>query len=240
LIGASTISREWMIDAIRATPVNRVGALYSRSHERGAAAAAATGSAHRAAFKEWLEKPSERPFIVAADSKDGALAFLACPFEDGEIATQSRDLVAVFQSAETLRKLAASSSPFLPIVCTEEAERELASAYRQLHCIIVRPRNAVDSEPDIALDLLGHEAFEKALAAMGIKGDTEWLERESGRSPTILRRRLSQIDAIRTPQWARDAGVAKSLVPMTLVGTWHTKSSGDCEVLSAQANRTYR
>jgi len=39
LIGASTIAKEWMIDAIRATPGNRIAALYSRSRERAATAA---------------------------------------------------------------------------------------------------------------------------------------------------------------------------------------------------------
>jgi hypothetical protein len=76
----------------------------------------------------------------------------------------------------------------MPIVCTEEAECELVAMYRRFHCIVVRPCNTVVSEPDIAIDLLGHEAFEKALAAMGIEGnDAERLARESGRSPTILR-----------------------------------------------------
>jgi addiction module HigA family antidote len=196
--------------------------------------------AHRATFKLWLEKQSERPFIVAADSRDEALAFLVCLFEDTEIATQSRDLAAVFQSAETLRTLVASTSPFIPIVCSDEAERELAAVYRRLHCIVVRPRNAVDSEPDISLDLLGHEAFERALVAMGVEGDTERLARESGRSPTILRRRLSRIDAIRTPQWARDATIAKRLIPMTLVGAWHAKSSADREIISTLADISYQ
>jgi addiction module HigA family antidote len=197
-------------------------------------------SAYRATFKAWLEKHSERPFIIAADSKDEALAFLACMFQESDF-TRSKDLAAVFESAQTLRTLASSSSPFIPIVCTEEAERELATVYRRLHCIIVRPRNAVDSDPDIALDLLGHDAFEKALAAMGIEGDdAERLARESGRSPTILRRRLSKIDAIRTPEWAKDAEVAKSLIPMTLVGAWHAKSNADCEVVSVLADRPYQ
>jgi len=198
-------------------------------------------TACRTTFKAWLEKPSERPFIIAADSKDEALAFLACLFQDSEIATQSKDLAAVFGSAEALRTLASSSSPFIPIVCTEEAERELATIYRRFHCMVVRPRNAVDSEPDIALDLLGHDAFEKALAAMGIDSDeAERLARESGQSPTILRRRLSKIDAIRMPQWARDAEIAKSLIPMTLVGAWHAKSSADCEIVSVLAGRPYQ
>ena len=195
--------------------------------------------AYRERFKEWLEKPSEKPFVVAADSIDESLAFLACLFQD--LATRSEDLAAVFKSAETLRTLADSSSPFIPIVYTEEAARELATVYRRLHCIIVRPRNAIDSKPDIALDLLNHETFEKALAEMGIEGDrAEQLARESGRSPTILRRRLSQIDAIKKPQWAGDAEVAKSLIPMTLVGAWHAKSNADCEVVSTLADRPYK
>ena len=107
---------------------------------------------------------AEFRFIVAADSKDETLAFLACVFQESEIAACSKDLAAVFKSAQTLRTLAAYSAPFIPIVCTDEAERELAVVYRWLHCIVVRPRNAVDTEPNIVLDLLGHEAFEKALA----------------------------------------------------------------------------
>ena len=195
--------------------------------------------AYRERFKEWLEKPSEKPFVLAADSTDEALAFLACLFQD--LATRSEDLAAVFKSAETLRTLADSSSPFIPIVYTEAAERELAALYRRLHCIIVRPRNAIDSEPDIALDLLNRETFEKTLAEMGIEGDrAEQLARESGRSPTILRRRLSQIDAIKKPQWAGDAEVAKSLIPMILVGAWHAKSNADCEVVSTLADRPYK
>ena len=197
--------------------------------------------AYRKRFKKWLEKPSEKPFVVAADSIDESLAFLARLLKDSAIAPHSRDLAAVFKSAETLRSLADSSSPFIPIVYTKEAERELATVYRRLHCIIVRPRNAIDSKPDISLDLLNHETFEKALAEMGIEGDrAEQLARESGRSPTILRRRLSQIDAIKKPQWAGDAAVAKSLIPMTLVGAWHAKSNADCEVVSTLADRPYK
>ena len=197
--------------------------------------------AYRDTLKKWLESPSEHPFIVAADSKDEALAFLACLFQDDTIESKWGDLAAVFKSAETLRTLAASSSPFIPIVCTDEAERELGTAYRRLHCIIVRPRNAIDSKPDIALDLLNYDGFEKALAEMGIKGDnTKRLARESGCSPTILRRRLSKIPAIKTPQWAGDSEIARELIPMTLIGAWHTKSGADCEAVAFLSGRPYQ
>jgi addiction module HigA family antidote len=197
-------------------------------------------AAYHSMFKAWLEKPSERVFVVSADSKDEALAFLACLFRDADIPAQSSDLATVFESPQALRSLASSSSPFIPIVYTEDTQRELVALYRRLHCIVIRPRNAVDSQPDIALDLLGHEAFEKALAAMGLKDDeAERLERASGRSPTILRRQLSKIAAIRTPRWASDTQAARCLVPMALVGAWHANSTADCEVLSALAGCCY-
>lgn len=198
-------------------------------------------SAHRRSFTDWLDKASERPFIVAADSKDEALAFLTCVFGDNAIAPKAGDLAVIVESAQTLRKLAAATSPFIPIVTTDEAERELAPIYRRLHCIAVRPRNAVNSEPDVALDLLRPDAFEKALHAMGIGRDhVDRLAAESGRSPTILRRRLSAVHAIRIPRWADDTETARALIPMTFVGAWKAKSNADCEIVSILANTEYR
>jgi addiction module HigA family antidote len=190
-------------------------------------------AAHEEAFKKWLSQDSVKPFVVTADSRDEALAFLACMFRRADAQSRFKDLAAVFATAETLRTLAPSTAPFIPIVSTEEAERELATVYRKHHSIVVRPRNAVDSEPNIALDLLGYDVFEKALGAMSLSGDrVERLARESGRSPTILRRRLSSIDAIRSPLWAKDPETARALIPMMLVGAWNTKSNADTEVLS--------
>ena len=198
-------------------------------------------NANRNSFKEWLEKPSEKPLTVAADSTEEALAFLSCLFQENTVPLRSRDLATVFKLAETLRNLASSSSPFIPIVCTKETERELAAVYRRFHCIIVRPRNAIDSKPDITVDLLNYDTFRKGLSEMGINDDdTDRLARESGRSPTILRRRLSKIEAIKRPQWAGDIECARSLIPMALIGAWHTKSKADCEVVSTLANISYQ
>ena len=143
-------------------------------------------------------------------------------------------------AAQTLKTLAASPSSFTPIVCDAEVERKLATLYRQRHCIAVRPRNAVGQESDIALEILGHEAFEAALADMGIARDDfpRWA-RESGRSPTVLRRRLSKIQAIRTPGWADKPATARRLIPIILVGAWHAESEDDCQILSKLSRDCY-
>lgn len=196
---------------------------------------------HLEAFKKWLETPSDRPFGVAADSRDEAVAFLACLLRHEDALADACDRAVVFESASTLRTLAHSSAPFIPIVCNEESEREIATLYRKRHCVVVRPRNAVDWKPDVTVELLGHAAFENALADMGIGPErAARLARESGRSPTVLRRRLSRIPAIRTPSWVGNEVVARSLIPMVLVGAWHCGSKADREVLATLANREYQ
>ena len=199
-------------------------------------------AAHLIRFREWLGKePGDHPFTVAADSQEEAVAFLACLLRHEDAPARAGDRAVVFESATTLRTLAQSSAPFIPIVYSEETEREIVTLYRQRHCIVVRPRNAVDREADVVVDLLGHAAFEQALTDMGItaRERVDRLVSESGRSPTVLRRRLSRIAAIRTPPWAGDEEVARSLIPMTLVGAWHNGSKADREVLAALAGRDH-
>lgn len=196
-------------------------------------------AAYRDTFKSWLDKPSDRPFVVAADSKDEALAFLACLFDDDGL-RQFKDRAAVFASPATLRLLVGSSVPFIPIVLSEDTERELADAHRRLHCIVFRPRNAADAKADIVLDLLGYDVFRTALSSMGIdESEVDRLSTESGRSPTILRRRLSKNAAIKTPAWAGDDHTAKTLVPMALIGAWHAELEADREILSYVGDRQY-
>ncbi len=204
--------------------------------------------AYRKKVGDWLTSEPERPFVISADSKGEAMAFLACMFhefagestEDHAVLKRSADLAAVFDSPSTLRTLAASRTRFLPIVRSDECERELAPVHRRLHCVTVRPRNAVQSDPDIALDLLDHEGFRRALDSMDIDRDsTRQLERECGRSPTILRRRLSSIESIRRPSWAQEDATARALIPLTLVGAWNGKSLADQRVVGELANCSY-
>ena len=197
---------------------------------------------HRAKVVSWLERGTwDRPLLVAADSMDEALAFLSCLFRDENVPQEWADRAVVVNSAQTLKLLAPSTSRFIPIVAGKEAERELAALYRQRPCIVVRPKNAVDLAPDVALGLLRYDPFQTALLAMGqARDEIDRLARVSGRSPTVLRRRLSKIGAIREPWWAEKPEVFRKLVPMVLIGAWHAESKADQEVLSQLADRPFR
>ncbi|MGE0769429.1 MAG: HigA family addiction module antitoxin [Hyphomicrobiaceae bacterium] len=193
-------------------------------------------------LKSWLANAPERPFVIAADSRGEAIAFLACCMKDAPKGQHGvDDQVIVFDNPDALTKLdSASPRSFIAVARSAEVEKQLAGFYARVHCIIVRPRNLVDSEPDITLDLLRHEDFRKALTPMGFsEHDADRLAVESGRSPTILRRRLSPLDAIKNPAWAQNAGVARALIPAALAGAWHADTKADKEIMTLLARSSY-
>ena len=189
-------------------------------------------------IRSWLEKPSDQPYVISADSKEEAMAFLASVLSEANL-QKFKDMTLIISSSHVFRSLISSAVPFIPIVYSSEVERELGAAYQQMHCIIIRPRNSVVSTIDVNIELLTYKSFEKALTSIGFdSAEIDLLARESGRSPTILRRRLSKNEAIRKPWWV-NADIAKILVPMMLIGTWNESLDSDRSVMSTLANREY-
>lgn len=177
-----------------------------------------------------LSKPPERPILVVADSTGEALAFLSQLLGErgGEELTQYRDRVLVFDKPGILPRLATGANAFISVVLTREVERELAPHANSMHSIVVYPRNALTGEPDIVLEPASHETFSKALEQMGKDRDeVTRLANASGRSLTVLRRQLSTVPAVRTPEWASDSRLAASLVPFLCVGTWNSQNELD-------------
>ena len=185
-------------------------------------------------FKGWLENPPDRPFTIAADSRDEALAFASCLIKRVET-TNGRESAraVVLDTPQALQRLGTPTTiPIIVIIHDSEVEKESGGLHRHCHCIIARPRNDVNTQPDITLELLSSAEFEKALEAMGCPHDKiERLARESACSPTILRRRLSKIPAIKSPDWTGNEETARKLLPGVMVGAWHKASQADREVV---------
>ncbi len=187
-----------------------------------------------------LSKAPEEPTIIAADSMEEGLAFLAQLFNSagGEYAAY-RDRVVVFHEPNVLPKLAAGSSNFIAVAATREVERELAPYCRLIHSIVVYPRNAANAEPHVILEPLHDTAFRTSLEEMKFtRDDIDRLGHESGRSLTVLRRRLAKVPAIRTPHWAADAGTAGRLVPFLFAGAWSSTNTSDQTIVSLLAGDT--
>lgn len=192
---------------------------------------------HRLSVKRLVETKPYSSGLILADSRDEALAFLSCVFsQDDEELRHLRDKVVVVESAETLTKLANKVSNFVPVVMSRDVEKALAPYRNSLPSFLIYPRNATPKEPDILLDTLNYEDFDAALNDLGLERDRiDQLARESGRSLTVLRRRLSKLEAIQKPDWTTDKEIARALVPALFAGVWRSDNQVDCAMIELLA-----
>ncbi len=189
---------------------------------------------------DWLGASPDRPFTIAADSRLESTAFIACLLREEDVLASISGSALVFESVDALESLAKLTDPIIAIVRNEEVEHRIADAFRRHYCIVVRPRNTSGEQPDIVIDPLGRESFEKALSDMGLeRHHFDVLAKKSGLSPTVLRRRLSKVPGIKTPPWAKDPVTAQKLIPMALVGMWDTGLDADQKILAHLAASSF-
>lgn len=171
---------------------------------------------------------------IVADSRQEGLAFLAAVLNSKDQTLRGlRDRVTVFTKPGALSELAVGSPGFIPVVTSAAIERELAESGTSLTGLVVEPRTAAQHESVIALDPLTDQAFTTALRSMGLQRERiQRLDRASGRSLTVLRRRLAQSEAIRSPDWSADGELARVLVPMMFAGIWAGNREGDRNLMA--------
>ena len=232
IAGYRSLSRFWREWASAAEPVLSP-MLFAPAVER-----------HSERFRAWLSDSPARPFTVAADSRDEAIAFVACLMGQEGGPGDAGDRGIVFDAPGALHRLAsAAPGAFVAVAGNWDVERALSGFHRDIHCIVPRPRNAVglaDPPADVVLDVPGYEDFRNALEAMDIRrGRTDRLALESARSPTILRRRLAVVPADREPDRGRDRETAGKVIPAAMIGAWHAASRADREIVSLLAGADY-
>jgi addiction module HigA family antidote len=195
----------------------------------------------KSSLASWLKNAPDRPYIVTSDSEEESLAFLACVLETtGANPEEHKDRALVVRTVEALRRASKASSSFIAVIVSPDVEAASAGLHKTQHTIIVRRKTAVEGEPDIALDLVDDETFRKGLAQTGIpEEDIPALTRASGQSLTILRRRLSDVPAIKFPPWAADNALTRKLIPLGLAGAWNSQSKEDQQVLSCLTEEDY-
>ncbi len=179
---------------------------------------------------EYLQNDTRDPLRIVADSREEGLAFLAALFsrQDEELCG-FRDRMVVFTETGVLSGLLVGLPDFIPIVESREVERELVQNRRAPKSFVIEPRTAVSHDPSvITLNPLSHRAFREALKSMGLGDDEiDRLERESGKSLTVLRRRFLGSGALQSPEWSADENLAQWLIPMMLAGAWRADNDAD-------------
>lgn len=186
-----------------------------------------------------LFKEPKEPTVIMADSVEEALAFLAQLFSPagGDELEKYRDRVMVFEEQGVLPILAQGNNEFIAVAVNRQIERELGPLAHLMHTIVIYPRNAAHISPHIVLEPLRHDTFRSSLEEMGYeRDDVTKFSNESGRSLTVLRRRLANVPAVRSPEWAADYETAVSLIPFLFTGGWNASNVADQSALTALAN----
>ena len=199
---------------------------------------AAAVEQHLESFNAWLKQPPDRPFTIAADSRQEAIAFLACLMDPVKASAENAAASAIlFKEPKAVDRLSsAAAGALVAIAATSDVEERLTALHRRLHCIAIRPSNAVTPlglEFGVTIGLLGSEDFNKALAAIGIgQAEADRLANETGRSTTVLHRLLRPPERILGPSWAPDNDAAVKLAPLALLGAWSAASRADRKIVS--------
>ena len=191
------------------------------------AAFAEPASTFRDQILRHLDNPSSGLLRIVADSRKEGLAFLyACLAQKDK--AEHRDRIVVFTEPGRLLKLATGSPGFVPVITCGAVEREFAECGSTLTGVVIEHRSAVLRESCITLGPLSANAFTTALTSMELDDESiKRLDRESGRSLTVLRRRLARSEALRSPEWSSDEKLAGALVPMMLAGAWVADKDAD-------------
>lgn len=212
---------------------------------------------HSRVFFTWLESNPTRPFTVSADSRDEAIAFMACLLKVESPSTRRQlDQAVVFHCTDAVQRLTsfmdevASESKdddppnrLLAVAGKAEVEHSLAAWRRTWRCVAIEHSNAVgliDQRRDVELGLATPAEFGKALAAMNISGArVDQLDLDTARSPTILRRRLSTTPEVQRPNWTRSSENLDAAVVPALVGAWNAGLEADRGALACVAGNEY-
>lgn len=186
-----------------------------------------------------LSTMAGEPIVIAADSVEEALAFLAHLFgpAGGDEFARLRERVLVFGEPSVLPILAQGTKDFIVVAANRKVEVELGPVATSMLTVVIYPRNAANASPCVILEPLTYDAFRSSLAGMGYgPDDITKYSNESGRSLTVLRRRLASVPAVRTPEWAADHETAARLIPFLFIGAWNSTNSTDQTVLTLLTN----
>lgn len=177
------------------------------------------------------------PILITADSTGEGIAFVCQVFNCNDL-LDKKDNVMIVSNAGIIPQLININPNTIIVTANREVEKELAPI-KNVVKFLIYPTKSI-SDADISLSVLDKDNFKESLTIMGkTDDDIDMLINQSGRSITILRRLLSNIPAIKKPEWATNIEIAENLLPFLFVGVWSTKDEGDKEILEKISDKSF-
>ena len=191
-------------------------------------------------LQDFLDSAPKRTFTIAADSKDEAAAFVCAEIEKSP-ELRGR-LIVVRKRVDNLSQftIGASPAPIFLFVDKNDA-KDIGDAFSQSHVIIADSQGGNANESACRLNRILREKFIAQLKEMGLlREDADRQERASGRSLTVLRRRLAKNSALKTPEWAQSAN-SRAMIVTALAGGWraNTRQTADQKIVADMRGGQY-
>lgn len=193
-------------------------------------------------LRERIDKGDNKIYAIRADSVDEAAAFVCAALLD---ASDLLDTALVVTSDSGWRFV--EKQPRIKLVVA--ARPEVATRVPDSSALVVVPVAAGDlvsgyggqdgTKFDLVLERPGIYSFRDALIENGIEeSDAQRLARATGRSWTVLRRRLAANPAIRRPGWLA-MSESDALSTLCLLGAWNTEKAADRAVVERLSGVPY-
>ena len=186
-------------------------------------------------------KPEET-FTIVADSKDEAAAFVCAEIEKSP-ELRGRLIVAGKRIDNLLQQITIGDSPTPIFLFVDKNDaKDIGGMVSQSHVIIADSQGGNANESACRLNRISHEKFIAQLKEMGLSWEVaNRRERESGRSLTVLRRRLAKNSALKTPEWAQSEH-SRAMIVAALVGGWraNTRQTADQKIVADMRGGQYK
>ena len=186
-------------------------------------------------------KPEET-FTIVADSKDEAAAFVCAEIEKSP-ELRGRLIVAGKRIDNLLQQITIGDSPTPIFLFVDKNDaKDIGGMVSQSHVIIADSQGGNANESACRLNRISHEKFIAQLKEMGLSWEVaNRRERESGRSLTVLRRRLAKNSALKTPEWVQSEH-SRAMIVAALVGGWraNTRQTADQKIVADMRGGQYK
>lgn len=191
--------------------------------------------ANASTIDRWLADTGGRPLVVTADSIAEGLAWLACALS-GHV----KETAVVASTPDALRRTAASTIGSVIAIDNEEVEKGAGPYLASHHIAAVRTKKSIEKDADIELDQADYDSFRFALEDMGYAyEEVSALSAQTAQSPTILRRHLATLPALKNPDWSKEgSALSRKLIPILLAGAWNKSNEWDRTIISGLAQGT--
>jgi len=187
------------------------------------------------AIDRWLADAGGRPLVVTADSIAEGLAWLACA-----LSGHGKESAIVVSTPDALRRTAAAITGSVIAIDSEDVEKGAGPYLNSHHIVAVRTKKSIEKDADIELSQADYDSFRSALNDMGYAHEeVSALSAQTAQSPTILRRHLSTLAALKNPDWSKEgSALTRKLIPVLLAGAWNKSNEWDRAIVSSLAQGT--